>query len=224
MEVAMFEIFSLQNLFLRILQTIPLLLISLPVHEFAHAFTAYKFGDYTAKRDGRLTLNPLAHLDPLGVLCFFFVGFGFAKPVPTNPFLYRKRRKGIFWVALAGPLSNLALAFIGGALLKLYVVILASANVQMSVFGAPMIIYLVIEWFVMSNVFLFLFNLIPIPPLDGHHILYLFLPDRLVQRIIPYEQIFGFVLIALFLLGNLGSGLNIVAQPIISFIHRLFNI
>ena len=104
------------------LALIPAILVALTLHELCHGFVAYRLGDHTAKSQGRLSLNPLKHLDPVGTLCLIFVGFGWAKPVPVNPYaLTKKPKTGMAWVAAAGPASNLFLAFLGGIFLLLYV-------------------------------------------------------------------------------------------------------
>lgn len=146
------------------LKDIPNILITLAiafsVHEFSHAFVAYKFGDPTAKRQGRLTLNPISHIDPLGAIFLILFGFGWAKPVPVNYFYFKKPRLAGILTSLAGPVSNLLLAFIG----FVAVGILIRFNLRIE------IIINFLDTFTWMNVVLFLFNLFPIPPLDGFHI------------------------------------------------------
>ncbi|MDF2558234.1 MAG: zinc metalloprotease [Bacillales bacterium] len=147
------------------LKEIPNILITLAiafsVHEFSHAFVAYKFGDPTAKREGRLTLNPISHVDPLGAIFLILFGFGWAKPVPVNYFYFKKPRLAGILTSLAGPTSNLILAFLG--------FIVAGVCIRFNVQSD--IIFNFLDTFTWMNVVLFLFNLFPIPPLDGFHII-----------------------------------------------------
>ncbi len=140
-----------------------ILMVAFPIHEFAHAWTATRFGDDTPRRAGRLTLNPLAHLDLWGTLLFLFTGFGWAKPVPISPSALRSRR-AYFWVAFAGPLSNLLLAVAAAALYRLVWFSLphtSLTNILLHFLGSV----------VFFDLLLFFFNLIPIPPLDGDKVI-----------------------------------------------------
>ena len=140
---------------------IPVLMFALCFHEFAHALVAYILGDDTAKREGRLTLNPLAHLDPIGSLMILFVGFGWAKPVPVNPMKLRDRHYGMMKVAFAGPASNLLLAFLAGCLVRVVTALEVPVDQTFST---------VIYFFLYINIALSIFNLIPVAPLDGSQI------------------------------------------------------
>lgn len=170
----------------KLIYYVPILLISFPIHEFSHAFVAYRLGDSTAKNAGRLTLNPLKHLDVLGTILILFTGLGWAKPVPINPNNFRKRREGMALSALAGPVSNLLLAFLSLVICRL-------------LFAAP------VPWFITAflnmlaqvNIALAIFNLIPINPLDGSRIFALFLPERIEMALYQYEN---YIMIALFAL------------------------
>lgn len=164
------------------------LLTAFAVHEFAHAWSADRFGDLTPRQNGRLTLNPMAHLDVMGSLMLVFAGFGWAKPVPVNPYaLSRRSSAALMWVSLAGPASNLLMALIAAIPFQLGLV---------SAFGAftnpgqilPSLDKLLFE-FISINLLLFLFNLIPLAPLDGEKILYYLLPisgQRFMDSIRPY--------------------------------------
>jgi len=166
------------------------LIIAITVHEFFHAFTAEKLGDPTAKYLGRLTLNPLAHLDPLGTLFLLFVGFGWGKPVPYNPGYIKSGKWGELLVALSGPISNLVLAFIFAIPYRFAI----HSGVDVTV--APWII--ITQTIVELNLFLAIFNILPVPPLDGSKILYLFLPEnskRYLDRVGPYFIIGLFLII-----------------------------
>lgn len=140
------------------------LIIAFTVHEYAHAAIAYKFGDPTAKNEGRLTLNPMVHLDPIGTIVLLIAGFGWARPVPVNRFHFKKPRLAGVLVSLAGPLSNLLLAVLGGLLLMVTMSLGWEGT-------AGNFIYELFYWFTYLNVLLFVFNLLPLPPLDGYRII-----------------------------------------------------
>jgi Zn-dependent protease len=199
------------------------LIIGVIVHEYMHGYVAYRMGDTTAKRAGRLTLDPLAHIDPVGTILlpgFLFLltlfgrgGFiiGYAKPVPINPFLFRKPR-GIIWVSLAGPLSNLSLGLIG----------LGIARILLMFNGGSVLdkVYLTFMYIAYINILLFVFNLIPIPPLDGSRIVGYFLRGN-AKRIYASIEPFGFMIVILlvFVFGTLFS--NIV-YGVFEFLQRMY--
>ena len=140
---------------------LPILIFSLCFHEFSHGYIAYKLGDHTAARNGRLTLNPLAHLDPIGSLMILFVGFGWAKPVPVNPVNFSNPRVDMMKVAFAGPASNLILAFTGGLIMRLVNIV---GLLQSEMFIQTL------YFFILINISLAVFNMIPVAPLDGSQI------------------------------------------------------
>ena len=144
------------------------IVVALTIHESAHAWSAYLLGDHTAKDDGRLSLNPFLHIDPLGFMMLLLVGFGWAKPVTVNPYNLRNQRSGMSLVALAGPLSNLVAVFVFGLLYKFLSPNLGDNNLLANFLFLLTLI----------NVSLFVFNLIPIPPLDGSKVLFGLLPDQ----------------------------------------------
>jgi Zn-dependent protease len=184
-----------------------LLLVSLPFHEFSHALAAYRLGDHTARLFGRLSLDPRVHLDPIGSLLLIFTvifgfGFGWAKPTPVNPLNLRYGRWGEAIVAAAGPASNLVLAIAGSIPLRF---ILASGlDVQ----------YLadVLYFFVYVNVLLMVFNLIPIPPLDGSKVLFAFLDPRTSYQVRPALEQYGPLLLLILILLPSFGGVNPIAS------------
>jgi Zn-dependent protease len=205
----------------RVIVVAIMLLVGFPVHEFAHALAAYRLGDSTAKLFGRLTLNPVAHFDPLGgiLLAVSFIGsgfgFGWAKPTPVNPANLAGGRRGEAMVAAAGPLSNLVLA--AAAALPLRFIL--NTNLASEV---PELIILILGLFVYINLVLMIFNLLPIPPLDGSKVLFAFLPPRLAWQWRPVLEQYGFIL--LLLLFFLPPGNSIGGQilgPILNAIFRL---
>jgi Zn-dependent protease len=167
------------------------LLIAFTVHELAHAVTADRLGDPTPRRMGRITLNPLAHLDPIGTIMLLLVGFGWAKPVMVNPMNMRGNpRTSMAIVAIAGPISNLVMALAGALVFRLGLVDF-TFNSTLEFLPSPAFL---LSEFVWINLILAFFNLIPIPPLDGSKILYAFLPSEWVYRIQPLER-FGFLIL-----------------------------
>jgi len=173
-----------------------MLLVAFPIHEFAHAWAAHRLGDSTAKLFGRLTLNPIAHFDPVGgtilALSFLLSGggfaFGWAKPTPVNPSNLQGGRRGEALVAAAGPISNLLLA--AGAAIPLRF-LLSDAGAGLNV----MILVQTLFFFVLINVILMIFNLFPVPPLDGSKVLFAFLPPRQAWQWRPILEQYGFLLI-----------------------------
>jgi Zn-dependent protease len=170
------------------------LLVAYPVHEFAHAWAAYMQGDSTAKLFGRLTLNPIVHFDPLGgsltalSLLFSPILFGWAKPTPVNPSNFRDRRNGDLIVSMAGPLSNLIMATLGAFVFR-------ALNQTGVLVDLPENVVLGIYYFVAFNVLLAIFNLIPVPPLDGSALLYRFLSPEQAWRVRPILSQYGFILV-----------------------------
>ncbi|SJZ33784.1 site-2 protease family protein [Garciella nitratireducens] len=187
--------------FIQIIYTIPPILIALTFHEFSHGFIAYKLGDPTAKEKGRLSLNPFRHLDPIGFLMLLFFKFGWAKPVPYNPYYFSNRKRGTFLVALAGPLSNLVLAFL--SIIILFV--LQPVNGIVSNFFQLLFLY---------NIIFFIFNLIPIPPLDGFKIIISLLPKTVENLFLKYER-FGYLILLILIITDL---LDKILLPMIHFV------
>lgn len=177
-----FEDFALQVLYL-----LPALVIALSFHEAAHAWMANKMGDPTAKNLGRLTLDPTKHFDLFGFIAFALLGFGWGKPVPTNPRNYYNYKKANVLVALSGVTINLILSFV--FYLILFVLNIAGVNI--------LILNTIIYYIISMNIVLFFFNLIPIPPLDGHHLISGFIARKSPQFFMLYKQYGFYVLLAL---------------------------
>ena len=171
------------------------LVVGFPVHECAHAFAASRLGDGTARLFGRLTLNPLVHLDPLGaivlVLSALFGGFfiGWAKPTPVNPSMLRYGHRGEALVAAAGPASNLVMAAVAAIVIRIMVEVVHQPS------DPVLFAFNVLLYFVYINVALFIFNLVPIPPLDGSHVLFAFMNPRLTWKVRPLLQQWGFLIL-----------------------------
>lgn len=195
----MFGDINLQDIIIR---TIAVLVAIIP-HEMAHGYAAYLWGDETAKNDGRLSLNPLHHLDPIGTICLIFFKFGWAKPVMINPNNFRDRKKGTFFVSIAGVLTNFILAIIS-------VIIMKHIRLNDFVFELFMNIF----WF---NIVLGVFNLIPIPPLDGSKLLFSFLPLKYEYYLIKYEK-YGYIILILLIMSN---NLDKILIPMVNFMINL---
>lgn len=173
---------------------------TMPVHECAHAFVANKLGDGTARLSGRMTLNPMKHIDPIGALMIILVGFGYAKPVPVNPRNFKNPKTGMALTALAGPVSNLLMAAVF-ILLKNIVGLLPAANVLATA------LYLFFTYAAIINIGLAVFNLIPIPPLDGSRVLQLLIPSKYYYKFLQYERYIVLIVFALLFFGVLSRPL-----------------
>ena len=204
----------------RWLQRFIVMFTAITVHEFAHGFVAYKLGDPTAKRAGRLTLNPLSHLDLLGALCMVLVGFGWAKPVPINPMYFRNRKRDTALVSLAGPAANVALAFLSTIIYVPLTVLYFKTGYN----GLLRFLVGTLQSLVSLNIGFAVFNLIPFPPLDGSKILGIILPGDTYMQLLRYER-FGFpILIILSLTGILSRLLNLLIMPAYELWYKFANL
>ena len=198
----------------------PPILMALTFHECAHAYVAHRYGDDTAQKSGRLTLNPLRHLDPLGTIMIFLVQFGWAKPVPVNPYNLRNPKKDMLWISAAGPLSNMLLALVSGLLFRLFSDLALTA--EMHTIAGPIV--LMIFFSMKINLALAIFNILPIAPLDGSKILYGLLPPRFGKMIFALERYGPFILLGLIIFGRV-TGMSILGGliwPFVDFFSKLF--
>lgn len=200
-----------------VLYRVVTLLIAFTVHEFAHAYVADRYGDSTPRMNGRLTLNPLSHIDPLGAIMLVVAGFGWAKPVPINPNTLRRRSESaVMWVSLAGPLSNLILAILGS--LIFLVLWTPMQGTAMATTGFIGILIEFLYFFIIINLSLMVFNMLPIAPLDGEKVLEFFLPPSgqdFLASIRPYGSIL--LLVVIFLLPSIGFDvLGAILRPVLT--------
>ena len=198
---------------IQFLFVVPCVLIALTFHEFAHGYMAYKLGDPTAKNFGRLTLNPLKHLDPIGTICMIFFHFGWAKPVPINSRYFKKPRRDMALTAAAGPIMNFILALFGmlvcRILTKIFVAFPAQSDFVYYIQYAALTLF---SYFHMLNLSLGVFNLIPIPPLDGSRIFYIFLPQKWYFGVMKYEKYIQLALLVLLWTGLLSRPLSVAVS------------
>ncbi|MBC8180655.1 site-2 protease family protein [candidate division KSB1 bacterium] len=208
------------NIIFEFLIIAPPILIALTFHEFAHAYAAYRLGDPTAKQMGRLSLNPLVHLDVLGTAMLFIVHIGWAKPVPVNPAYFRNPKQDLLWVSLAGPASNLLLAFIFGLMCRM-MGIESLRNLEPGFSG---VFQFMIGFGMIINIVLAFFNFLPIPPLDGSKILMGLVPQQYENQLVPYLRYGPTILIALIAIGYLTkvSILWMIINPFVKFFSYLF--
>ena len=198
--------------------TIPAVLLVIMFHELAHGVAAYKLGDPTAKRMGRLSLNPLKHLDPIGALCMVLFKFGWARPVPVDMRYFRNPKRDMAITALAGPLANLLCAFFAVPLFfwieKGYFSVIFSAGPESFQAGLVLTLFQFVYLFHVVSLGLCLFNLIPLPPLDGSRILFAFLPSRYYYSLMRYERMISLALMLFLLTGANFGFLQLISSRI----------
>ncbi len=226
---------SLTDILLIMALTLPMMLLALSMHEASHGYAAYKCGDMTAYNMGRLTLNPIKHLHPMGFLCMMITGFGWARPVPVNARNFRDPKKGMAITAAAGPLANMLLGTVCTVLYALFSVLYVKCVLS----GASSFwitctdLFTLMFWYgAMVNFIFMVFNLIPLPPFDGSRIFYVFLPQKFYFAVMQYErQIMLGVLVGMILLSRLLNFspfsfvaellMDLIAQPVARLFQNL---
>ncbi len=203
------------SIVIHILAILMIIFLVLPFHEWAHAWVASLLGDTSIKYRGRLSLNPMSHIDYMGALCLLLFGFGWAKPVPVDDRNFKNPKVGMAIVALAGPVANIV-AGIAGGFIFFALAYLAPAFATTTV-GYYVMMFL--QYYVVINCSLAVFNLIPIPPLDGSKILFAVLPDRWVYKIYQYQQAFSMILIVLLFIGVLDIPLSILQSGLMHVVN-----
>lgn len=205
---------SFETLLFTFLSYAMVILLALPVHELAHGYVADKLGDHTARWNGRLTMNPFAHLDIMGTLMIFLFGVGYAKPVPVNPRNFRNYKTGMALTALAGPVSNLLMAFLSMAVLRGFYAFLpygTALNIAITFF----------QQFALINISLAIFNLLPIPPLDGFRIVANLLPPKWSYYVDRYQMYITMAVMLLVFSGVLSRPISYLSIHIYNFIVRV---
>ena len=212
--------FDFTSIVAEILAVLLIVFLILPFHEWAHAFTASLLGDKAIKYRGRLSLNPLSHIDPMGSLCLLLFGFGWAKPVPVDPRNFKNPKVGMAVTAIMGPIANLLAAF-AGLLIYNALFYLAFGFLITDIGG---FVRTFLSFYISCNIGLAVFNLIPIPPLDGSRILAMVLPDKAYEKYFRYERIIMIVLIVLLFTGILNAPISFLVNlfmKVVLFIPEL---
>ncbi len=207
---------SFLDVIARIVAVLTIIFLILPLHECAHGWMAYKLGDDTAKRSGRMTLNPLAHFDPIGALSILLFNFGWAKPVPVNPRNFKNPRKDNALTALAGPISNLLAAIAGGLILNFILLFFNPAANELFYW-----VYSFLSYYIIMNVGLAVFNLLPVPPLDGSKIFEAFIPSKFINKYYSKQYLFSLTIIILLFFGLFNRPLSLMQTYLYNFIVNI---
>lgn len=216
---------DIRSYIIQLLLCLPVVMLALSFHETAHGYIAYKLGDPTARNLGRLTMNPAKHLDILGFLCMLLFGFGWAKPVPINTRYFKKPKRDMVLTAIAGPISNVLMAFIFALAMKIFITVTGSFYAPTELIGyMKYLFYLFLRLGIRLNIGLAVFNLIPIPPLDGSRLITSFLPPKAAYWVIKHERIIYIVLLVALFVGVLDPILNFVTSGLMDLIYLIFGI
>lgn len=210
--------FDLGNLIIYVFSMAFVVFCTLPVHEYAHALVATKLGDRTPRLQGRLTLNPMAHISPIGALMILLVGFGYAKPVSVNPRNFKNPKKGMALVAVAGPVSNMLMGFIA----EFFAILCLKFSVNTGESFLLWAVYMFFNYAAIVNIQLAVFNFLPIPPLDGSRILQLLIPSKYYYKFLQYERYIILVVFALLFMGVLTVPLSYITSFFYNIFQKLF--
>jgi len=206
--------------FMSVLLTLPGIIVGLAFHEFAHAYSAYRLGDYTPKVQGRVTLNPVRHMDPIGLLCIIFIGFGWGKPVMVNPMNFRSRRRDEIIVSLAGVATNFTLAIV---FTIVYAIFVKSAGMFIMTTTMGYTILMIIIYAIRINLVLMIFNLIPVPPLDGFNVLAEILHIKHTEIYWKMYQNGMWILMILIIFGVVRTIINYTVNPLYGVLMSIAN-